>query len=679
MKKWIKEGFDEFRKGEFGDGGKNIYVSKKGVLQRIYNFDLTGNGYPDLPVCNSHRTNDRGPLRYYPEFPNTEVSVDLPTNGIVEGFCMDLNGDGYDDVVVPCQGNGTHADNDSVIYYGSPDGLSEDYRTYLYTPNCMGATAGDYTGAGKNDIAFICQQKTMKIFPEVNGGYDGMDHYLVELDKKIESFCSYDVNGDGYTDIYCKLEGGECVVFWGSKDGISKDNCTSFFRSLEITKEGESGPTASRAVLSASWRCSIVMLDGKGYLMAANAENVFLYSYRNGEFVVDFTFPCDTPMYAIGADIDKDGKDDLVIVCRHSLDGARAPVSVDKAFVLWGGDNFGKDITNFETKNAHTISAGEIDGKMVIAVAQRGYDGNLNANCKFITFEGRNFTEMEIEAEDCTRILIGNFNGRGNKVAVVEHEWADRINGYEEIYIFRGDENGYRADDRIELMGRSAVDTVLADFNDDGNPDVLIVNCNESEFDVDWGSFIYYMNEKGEFDPNDMETLATIRAHGCAIGDFYHTGYLDIVTGGCLNREVRILKGGPDGYSKDRMQTIVFGPDPENYSPVPATRGGDDPLPTPEERKLLNEIGEMRWMYSADFNGDGWLDLFVSSCMYKYSYIFFGGPEGYSLERSQKLNVEGAICANVADLNKDGYPDLVVGCHHHPSKKPHQHETSIYI
>ena len=93
MKKWIKEGFDEFRKGEFGNSGQNIYVSKGGILQRIFNYDLTGNGYPDLPIANSHRTNDRGPLRYYPEFPNMDVFVDLPTNGISEGFCADLNGD----------------------------------------------------------------------------------------------------------------------------------------------------------------------------------------------------------------------------------------------------------------------------------------------------------------------------------------------------------------------------------------------------------------------------------------------------------------------------------------------------------------------------------------------------------------------------------------------------------
>ena len=48
--KWTKKGFEEFRKGTFGNGGQNLYVSKKGVLQRIFNFDLNGDGYFGLPI-----------------------------------------------------------------------------------------------------------------------------------------------------------------------------------------------------------------------------------------------------------------------------------------------------------------------------------------------------------------------------------------------------------------------------------------------------------------------------------------------------------------------------------------------------------------------------------------------------------------------------------------------------
>ena len=47
---WITEGFEAFRKGTFGNAGQNIYVSKKGVLQRIYQYDLDRNGVVDFVV-----------------------------------------------------------------------------------------------------------------------------------------------------------------------------------------------------------------------------------------------------------------------------------------------------------------------------------------------------------------------------------------------------------------------------------------------------------------------------------------------------------------------------------------------------------------------------------------------------------------------------------------------------
>ena len=49
----VTEGFDAFRRGAFGNGGQNIYVSRAGVLQRIHQFDLDRDGYLDLIICNS--------------------------------------------------------------------------------------------------------------------------------------------------------------------------------------------------------------------------------------------------------------------------------------------------------------------------------------------------------------------------------------------------------------------------------------------------------------------------------------------------------------------------------------------------------------------------------------------------------------------------------------------------
>ena len=58
MKKWSLSGFEAFSKGTLGNGGQNLYVSAKGVLQRIWQFDVNKDGYVDLLIANSHDYNE---------------------------------------------------------------------------------------------------------------------------------------------------------------------------------------------------------------------------------------------------------------------------------------------------------------------------------------------------------------------------------------------------------------------------------------------------------------------------------------------------------------------------------------------------------------------------------------------------------------------------------------------
>lgn len=67
MQRWTTKGFDAFRQGAFGNGGQNLYVSRKGVLQRIHQTDTNRSGYVDLVFCNSQNHEENTPVYLYPD------------------------------------------------------------------------------------------------------------------------------------------------------------------------------------------------------------------------------------------------------------------------------------------------------------------------------------------------------------------------------------------------------------------------------------------------------------------------------------------------------------------------------------------------------------------------------------------------------------------------------------
>ena len=87
---------------------------------------------------------------------------------------------------------------------------------------------------------------------------------------------------------------------------------------------------------------------------------------------------------------------------------------------------------------------------------------------------------------------------------------------------------------------------------------------------------------------------------------------------------------------------------------------------------------EPRWIYLADLNNNGWLDLVVPQIAYDRSLILWGGPEGFSMERCQPLSVVRGACARAADLTGNGYLDLIIGGHMTSQDGPHDSFVYIY-
>ena len=185
---WTTQGFDGFRRGTFGNAGHNLYVSRAGVLQRIHQYDLNKNGYFDLVFANDHDHGENAPAYVYRDPLGNASRYEVPSDGAWSGAMADLNGDGYDDLVLGMLSNGSHPRLNSFIYYGSADGFSERRRRLLPAPLCVSVAAGDFNGDGKPDLAYLCSKEDgssetyVRIFYQTDLGFESHRYEDIEID-----------------------------------------------------------------------------------------------------------------------------------------------------------------------------------------------------------------------------------------------------------------------------------------------------------------------------------------------------------------------------------------------------------------------------------------------------------------------------------------------------------------
>ena len=670
---WITKGYEGFSKGTLENGGQNLYVSKKGILQRIFQYDLNLDGYPDIMFGNSQSMFERPPIYIYDNALSGQKAVELPTNGPYDGCMADLHGTGYQDLIIACQSDGQHSDIASMIYFGSEEGYSEKYRLELAAPDAKSVCVGDFNGNGKLDIMFASCGK-LRMFFQRECGFGPAD--LIDYDVAVENIASADFDGDGITDLVFKNKEGKAGIIFGSKDGLDVANILWLETAGGKDKEELEGSTAGAAAGMTSWRPCVISINGIQYLFVVEGEKFYLFTCNaQREFTVDKTFDCPGAVCVAAADINGDGYEELAVAVFADR------VKEADCRIYKGSENgiCGCCYETLPLKGCVSVTSANLDGKKFI-FCRTGEHIEKEVPCPVVTLnaEGKIEVVTELMAGDCGTIVCGKpAGGEGDDTVVMINHMLNRGRGHEDVWVYMGGKDGY-VPGRVEAFpGHSAVGGAMIDFFDTGKVDVWIDNCFEDAAYMDDGSYIYVNDGNNKWPAENKIVVPTVRGHGAAIGDFRKSGYLDIAAGGFRNRELRIFHGSENGYSMDNCTKIVFGPDIEGYEPPKYYE--EQPLEMSDrEKELTTEFGEIRWVLAADVNGDGWLDLIVSQIIGPRCFILWGGPEGYSTERMQVLHTDGVASATVADLNGNGYPDLLLASHM-STKKKDKYESYVTI
>jgi hypothetical protein len=264
---------------------------------------------------------------------------------------------------------------------------------------------------------------------------------------------------------------------------------------------------------------------------------------------------------------------------------------------------------------------------------------------------------VRVETHDARRVFITKSSEKKKPQVIFINHFSGPCKDVVKASIFYGSQDGYSSNRREDVIASGAVEAICTDLDDDGRPDIVLVNASEySRTNEDPGSFVL-LNRKNSFPTKPDIILPTVHAHGGCCADLNKDGYLDLVLGsGCfnsINPEIMIFYGKEKGFDLENTIRIRT-----------------------EHKGLV--YSEARWLYLADLNNDGWLDLFVPQIRSDHSFILWGDKEGFCMDRLQLLSVYHASCARTADLTGNGYLDLIIGGHRQSLEGPADSFVYIY-
>lgn len=214
-------------------------------------------------------------------------------------------------------------------------------------------------------------------------------------------------------------------------------------------------------------------------------------------------------------------------------------------------------------------------------------------------------------------LFVANFSGEDN--------FLYRNNGNETFTRLTAAEVGKIVDDKgISFSGS------WADYNNDTWVDLFVVNFGEPNF--------LYKNENGQFEKITEGEIVTLSQFSTSAswGDFNDDGSLDLFVANSINQNNELYQNdGSPNYTFTRIQQ------------------GD----------IVNDGGSSNGAAWADYNNDGYLDLFVANRGKNFLYRN-DGPPNYSFTKIQSGDIVNddsqSHGASWGDYDNDGDLDLFV-------------------
>ena len=522
-----------------------------------------------------------------------------------------------------------------------------------------------------------------------------------------------DVDGDGYPDlIVVNGENGvtselDSYIYWGGPGGLTGERTIlPTAGAYDVAVADINGDGRSDLIMTSAW----VDHHNPGrprYL------HVFIQTgpRRFEDASEQYRLTCVASTSLACADLTGNGKPDLVVA------NYRSEFEYDTdSFVYWGSDN-GFDADNFLRLPSHfamQVITGDLNHDGFKEIVFCGGDQVWIYWNDHGKFDVENRTLLNVKGMDtlfCQGAVhadIADVDGDGGNELILATKEGVEIRGIWDEARFKGLESNRDMEFSRSIWENSLsrVKTFIeikyagwvyaADLNCDGYPE-LIVSRFQNGVTYETESAVYWNSING-ISGDHVTWLSTAGATGCTAGDLDGDGLPEVIFNNTLQGysqfypgfPVYVYLGGDDyKYGVHRRLELPTGGGSNSYSLADLDLDGYPDLvittieglrifpggpggPAPDKYyDLPRGIGgtSASQVLVADLNRDGWLDIIMGGYTYDdkpetlagSSFIFYGSPDGYSKENSECIETYCMATVHLADINNDGWLELIYG------------------